>query len=192
MTEELLQFDTNLLLAINAMHAPWLDTSMMFLTSKYSWIPVYFLVAYLVYQKDGWKNLVLLGIAAAVSILMADQLSSSLVKPWVARPRPCQDPLVLGLLNLPKGCSNGFSFVSSHAANFGALAMLVSCYGKNRSVWWRILPWICAVLVSYTRVYLGVHYPSDVLAGMMLGAACGALCFAGFKVASRRFQAKRS
>lgn len=187
MIDFLRQLDSDLLLLANEHHTAWLDSAMIFITSKNSWIPVYMFLAIAIVKRDGWRALVFMGIAAALAVLMADQLSATLVKPLVGRMRPCQDPLMMAALHLPKGCSSGFSFVSSHAANFGALAMLFSGYGRSKSRFWIIIPWFCALIVSYTRVYLGVHYPSDVLGGMLLGAICGGISYWGYAQVIRRF-----
>ena len=165
--------DSRLFLWLNGLHTGWLDTVMVSITEMWPWIPIYLLLLYLVfkqYGKRGWW--ILLGVA--VLILCTDQLSAHVCKPLFHRLRPCFNPELEGLVHLPKGLPGGqYGFVSSHAANtFGVAAFLTAALRKSyRSIGWWLYAW--AFVSSYSRIYIGVHYPGDILAGAVLGILVG-------------------
>lgn len=184
----LLQWDERLLLAINGAHAPWLDGIMITLSNRWVWIPMYLALAGMIYWKRGGGELLLALLLAVPVILLADQVASGLLKPLVARPRPCHEAhLEAVLVNITGKCGGPFGFVSSHAANFFALCVYVGTlmWRESRWIFWTLLA--VAVAVSYSRVYLGVHYPTDVLAGAVLGSVSGMLGSRAFRWASVQF-----
>lgn len=160
-------------LVLNGWHTGWLDTVMVAITQMWPWIPIYLLLLYLVfkqYGKRGWW--ILLGVA--VVILCSDQLSAHVCKPLFHRLRPCFNPELEGLVHLPKGLPGGrYGFVSSHAANtFAVAAFLTAALHKRyHHVGWWLYAW--ALVSSYSRIYVGVHYPGDILAGAILGVLVG-------------------
>jgi undecaprenyl-diphosphatase len=126
-----------------------------------------------------------LALALAVTLLLTDQLSSHVLKPWVDRTRPCFSvPGVTALIHQVRSAS----FPSSHAANSFGAATLVALRDRR----WAGAAWGIAALVSLSRVYVGVHYPSDVLAGALLGVGCALLVACGMKHAGRRLRGARS
>ena len=165
--------DSRLFLFLNGLHANWLDAVMMAITQMWPWIPIYILLLYLVfkqYGKHGWWIL----LAVAVVILCSDQLSAHVCKPLFHRLRPCFNPALEGLVHLPKGLPGGqYGFVSSHAANTFAVATLLTAALRKsyRSIGWWLYTW--AFISRYSRIYLGVHYPGDILAGAALGILVG-------------------
>jgi undecaprenyl-diphosphatase len=183
--EVLQSLDNGLLLAANRHHAPWLDGLMVFFTERFVWFPAYFVLlvvlAYLMGRR-AWLLLPLLGL----SVALADIISSRLFKPYFARLRPCHDPNLSATLNLVNGCGGQFGFMSSHAANAFALTVFVAMVlpRRFRVAKWLLLVW--ALAVSYSRIYLAAHFPSDVLAGALLGSVLAWGC----AVAYRRLEAR--
>jgi len=169
----LTDLDHQLLLAINHAHTPTLDRLMLFASDRYVWFPAYaLLILWLVdiFRRQAWPLLPLLIGAVA----LADSIASKLFKPFFGRLRPCHAPGLTGQLHLPDGCGGQFGFLSSHAANSFALAvflLLVLPGPRFRGL--RIAAFVWAGLLSYSRIYLGAHYPSDVVGGALVGAALG-------------------
>ena len=140
------------------------------------WIPLYvLLVFYFVRLLKKWSWVALL--TAAITVVITDQVSSSLLKPWIARLRPCNDPSLAEQVQLIVNCGSGFSFVSSHAANHFGIACFLIVMLQHRLKWILPVALFWATLVSFAQVYVGVHYPLDVICGGLLGVAIG--IFAG-------------
>ncbi|GAB3583948.1 phosphatase PAP2 family protein [Hymenobacter daeguensis] len=173
MLDALQNLDRHLVLAINHAHTPALDAAMVFASNRYAWIPGYALLITVLIDLFRRRALLLLPLVVA-AVGLADSITSRLFKPFFGRLRPCHDGKLAGLLHLPDGCGGQFGFLSSHAANSMALAvflLLVLPAGRFRAT--KTLAFIWAVLLSYSRMYLGAHYPSDVLGGAAIGALLG-------------------
>lgn len=172
----LLEIDLKLLLFINSWHEPWLDSVMVSLTNGLVWSPLFLIVIGVMIYKFRWQSIAMLLFVALV-IFLTDRVSSGLIKPWVGRLRPSHEPDLADLLHIVNGYRGGvFSFVSSHAANaFGVATFLWLILRKNVKWIWVMFIW--ATIFSYTRIYLGVHYPSDILGGGVLGALIGLLVY---------------
>ncbi|MBS1507287.1 MAG: phosphatase PAP2 family protein [Bacteroidetes bacterium] len=174
--DTLLELDRRLLLFLNGLHHPMVDSFMYYASQTVVWLPLYLLLIFLIFKKyksDGWYVLA----GAAITILLADQITSSLMKPFFARLRPSQEPSLIGLVHLVNGYKGGlFGFASSHAANTFGTALFVWFMLKPfyKKIVWLFL-W--AALMSYTRIYLGVHYPGDILVGAMVGLLSGWIGF---------------
>lgn len=182
--ETIKYWDEQLFLYLNGYHQDWLDPIVDTLTGKLIWIPLYAFFIYLIIKhfKKGsvW---VLAGIGFA--ILMADQTASGFMKPFFERLRPCHDPRFEGLMYNYGGCGGMYGFVSSHAANTFALAIYLNLVFRKRlkGFWWL---YVWAGIISYTRVYLGVHYPLDIIVGAFVGLLTG---WAGWLLAKKAKQA---
>lgn len=174
MIDWITSIDRALLIWLNQFHTSWLDGTMIFFSEKWVWLPFYaallgLLVFY--YKKEVWKPVIVI----AVVITAADMLSTA-CKGLVGRLRPCQlGELQEQLYFASDHCGGKFGFFSSHASNAFALAMfMVMLVGKRHS--WIHLIWLWAAIVSYSRVYLVVHYPLDVFVGSLFGILVSYTC----------------
>jgi undecaprenyl-diphosphatase len=184
--DSIIEMDKKLLLFLNSLHHPWLDPVMFYFTQTFFWLPLYAFLIFLIFKNYGTRSWYLL-IGIAVTITIADQITSSLMKPFFARFRPSHEPSLKGAVHLVKnyfgeGVYKGglYGFASSHAANtFGtAIFLWLTLRPFYRWTAWIFL-W--AAMMTYTRIYLGVHYPGDIVVGALVGAACG---WMGFKFSS--------
>jgi undecaprenyl-diphosphatase len=179
MLDQIAKWDEELFLWLNGFHVDFLDPVMLFLTKTYPWIPMYAFLLFLVfktYGKASWWVVLAIGL----TILLADQTASGLMKPFFARLRPCHEPMLEGMMYNYGGCWGRFGFVSSHASNSFAVATLMTLtlgqqYPKIK---WLFL-W--AGIFTYTRIYLGVHYPGDVVVGALVGVLSAMVAFYLFR-----------
>jgi undecaprenyl-diphosphatase len=176
MIDHLIELDKQLFLFFNGIHFTWLDPVMELFSKTSASIPLYaFLLYHIygVYKQRTWGVLLSIGLL----ILMTDQSTSGLMKPFFERLRPSHEPTLEGMVHLVNGYSGGdFGFASSHAANTFGIAMFLSCLLKLEKPWIKWL-FLWAAFVSYTRIYLGVHYPGDIIVGALIGVAFGWLVF---------------
>ena len=188
MLETLITWDTNLFLFLNGIHSPFWDQFMLFVTGKWIWIPLYlFIIGWLI-RKYRWKGAVLL-LFIVLLITLSDQSSVKLFKQVFMRLRPCHDPVIADLVHTVNGkCGGKYGFVSSHAANTFAIAIFSLLLIKNRYYTISIIFW--ASLVSYSRVYLGVHFPGDIIGGAMLGMIIGYIVYKGYRITDSKLLVK--
>jgi undecaprenyl-diphosphatase len=177
------QIDQHLFLFLNSANSPFWDKVMNFISLKVVWAPLY--LAVLIYLGIRYKRKIWIIILFIIlAVVLSDQLSV-LIKNAVDRPRPCHESSLQGLVHLVNGvCGGMYGFVSSHAANSFNVAFLSLMFVKRR--WYTVFIIIWAATVSYSRIYLGVHYPGDVLCGAILGALIGWGVYKLFEVIDKR------
>lgn len=153
---------------------------MWLVTGKWIWIPLYLFILGWLIRDYRWKALVLLAFIVLL-ITLSDQSSVQLFKQVFQRLRPCHDPRIADLVHTVHGkCGGKYGFVSSHAANSFAIAVFSLLLIRNRYYTLSIIIW--ASLVSYSRVYLGVHFPGDIIGGAILGMFVGFIVYKGYSV----------
>lgn len=171
----MLSIDIDILYFFNVMlYAPWLDGVASFVTNLRNWVPVYALIAAYLGIRYRWRGVRML-IACVILIGCADLIANRVIKELVARPRPCSlinDPSGLySWIRSPDGIRLGYGFPSAHAVNnFAGVVFFILLFRNNRKLLWLFVP---AVIPPLSRVYLGLHYPSDILGGMIIGTALG-------------------
>lgn len=171
--QKLVHADYAMMLKLNRdWQVPFFDTVALFIRESTFWVPLYvFLLLFITinYGRKGfWWAVALIGLVA-----LTDLFSSHVVKEVLYRPRPCRDEMMAHQIRfLAKTCGMNGSFTSSHATNHFAIAMFIYQTMKKTSPWWGIA-FIWAGLISYAQVYVGVHYPFDVLGGALIGSLAG-------------------
>lgn len=170
--EQIMAVDRTVFFWLNSMHWPWLDFCMYHLTNILTWTPLFLFLLYLTVRIFRVKAFTVI-VAVSILITASDQLSV-LVKSDVKRPRPSNDQQISSMVHTVNGYKGGqYGFYSSHASNTFAVAMFLSLVlGRRiRYISWVLFFW--AFLMSYTRIYLGLHYPLDILAGASAGLLLG-------------------
>lgn len=172
-----LDVDIAILEVLNGSSSSFLDGLMVTLTSGITWIPLYLSLLYLVINNsDNMAKIGLVVGAAILCVVLSGGVSDYIVKPIIGRLRPINDPALYGIIHGVTGvASNDYSFFSSHSANTMSLAVFFSLLVKDRKLFTALLVW--SLTNCYTRLYLGMHYPSDVLVGILWGVMCGFLVY---------------
>ncbi|RNC86844.1 MAG: phosphatase PAP2 family protein [Winogradskyella sp.] len=190
MLDQLLDYDTQLFVFLNNLGSETWDWFWLLVTDKLTFIPLYAILLTLIYLKYGWRKLIVIILITAALITFTDQLTN-VVKRSVLRFRPCACDEIKDVIRyIAERCSTNRSFFSGHASNSMAAAvfggLMLRPYFKN--LIFILLFW--AVLVSYSRIYVGVHFPIDVMCGMAFGAISGFLFYKLFGFISNRYLSK--
>lgn len=190
MPDSFFSLDLSLLHWLNSSNSLYFDALVPLLTSGLTWIPLYVALLYLVVKNN--ETMAQIGMvvgAAVVCIILAGGVDDFIVKPMVGRLRPCNDPAIPLQLNLIEGTiDKSFSFFSAHAANTFSLAVFLSLLVRDRLFSVTMVLW--ALLNCWTRLYLGVHYPSDVLCGLLYGCIVGVIVYIAYYKLFYKFNIK--
>ncbi len=172
MFEELLKYDTQLFIFLNNLGNTSWDGFWLFITDKWSSIPLYAILLFLVFKNFGWKGTLVVCIVAALMITATDQLAN-LFKYGIKRPRPCQVESLKPIMRfVADGCGR-FGYFSAHAASSMAAAVFLGLLLKRYYYYLPFFLLFWAFLTAYSRIYVGVHYPLDTLSGMAVGGILG-------------------
>lgn len=153
---------------------PFFDAVLPLYREKTTWIPLYVLMLYLIWNRNGTKKTLYLLICIGLVIAVADQVAAGLIKPLVGRIRPCANGLLEGQVRVLVGCGGQWSFPSNHATNHFAVATVLSLTFVRR--WYWRLAWVLwALTISLAQIYVGKHYPVDILGGALLGTGIAVL-----------------
>lgn len=182
--------DKSLLLAFNGSGSMFIDSMALTLTSGYTWIPLYLALFYLVIKNnERWSYILLIMASVGLCLLASGGLSDLLVKDCVGRLRPVNEPSLFGLVDVVRGYkADGYSFYSSHASNTMAIAVFFFMLVRSRILGISLILW--SLTNGWTRLYLGVHYPSDVFVGLLWGVISGVLSYSLFMFVYRRISPK--
>ena len=190
MIEYLNNIDTTIFLAINGAHSTFFDSFMTMFTGRYIWIPMYLMALVVLFVRCRWQTALAYLVALATAIILTDQLCASIIRPAVERLRPSNIENALSDYTYIVGGYRGgsYGFPSCHAANSFALAIFMALFVKRRTFTIFIFGW--AILNSYSRLYLGVHYPGDLMAGALIGTTLGGVCYTGMRSLTRYIGAR--
>jgi len=175
--QEIIQLDKDVFLYLNNLGNSSWDEFWKFVSYKFSWIPFYAFLLFLIWKNFGWKKTLVILLLTALMIIAADQLTN-LLKDNIKRLRPCFTQDLEGLMR-PIGCerSGQYGFTSAHSANHFALAIFLGLIFKSQIKWFIYFLMIWAGVVAYSRIYLGVHFPLDIICGSIIGILFGWLSF---------------
>ena len=173
----LVEGDSSILLAVNGMHSSYFDTFMWLCSRKFEWIPFYLSIIYVLFRNFNWRVVLYSLVAMGVILLLTDAVSSHFIRPVVARLRPSnlENPISEMIHIVDNHRGGRYGFPSSHASNSWGFVFFVGLLLRRRVLTTFLACW--ALLLCYSRLYLGVHYPGDLLAGMMLGAVVASLVY---------------
>ncbi|MCD8304702.1 MAG: phosphatase PAP2 family protein [Prevotellaceae bacterium] len=182
--DKLIALDQQLLLLLNGRGPVWLDNLMWHFSSTWTWAPLILLLLFVTLRSYTPRQFIVFLAALALAILLADQLSAAILKPLFHRLRPTREPGLMEMVRTVRGYRGGqYSFVSSHACNWLAVTTYLTLALRGRLLALSLA--LVAALVCYSRIYLGVHYPGDILCGAVLGFVVGLLTYQVFAICFR-------
>ncbi|NLH23667.1 MAG: phosphatase PAP2 family protein [Bacteroidales bacterium] len=186
--ESIIQLDHKLFFILNGAHCSFLDPVMKILSNIPVWIPLYLLIVGGFFLILPWRYALAATLGVLFTFLLTDQVSSTLIKEWAQRLRPSHIPGWEGTFRLLEDKGGLYSFVSSHASNVFGLACFSSLVYRRKWYSWGIFSW--AGLVSYSRIYVGKHFPLDVLCGALIGLVLGWAVYRLYQWIRRKIQVR--
>lgn len=189
MFEQLVQLDTEFFLYLNNLGTTTWDAFWMFYTTKFYWIPLYAVLLFLIYKMPNPKIFILTIVLIVLMVSFTDQVTNLFKKILVMRLRPCHDPLLEGLVRLVKPhCGGKFGYFSGHASNSMAVAVFTGFMLRYRFKYLLYILIVWSIGMGYSRIYIGVHYPLDVLSGWIFGGLSGYMFYRLDKYFQNRFR----
>ena len=185
LVESILPHERELFLFLNGAHTVFWDHVMWIISKTNIWFPFYGLVILFLFYKTSWKQAALALLFFVLMAVLCDQISSGLIKPYFERLRPTHHPDFKDYVTIVNGYrAKGFSFISGHATNSLGFAVFLSLLYRHR--WVTVIAFIWALSISYSRIYLGVHFISDVVTGMVVGTLVGLFSYSMLTAVRKR------
>ncbi len=184
MVDRILQWDKELFIFLNSLGSERYDGLWLFITKQINWLPIFLLIAYLVFKRLGWRHAVMVLLIMALLLTFTDQ-TTNLVKYHFQRLRPGNNPELGHLIRAVQKRSS-YSFFSGHAANSMAAAMLLYRIMKPYLKYMGFI-FLWPLIFAYSRIYLGLHYPFDILCGYIWGAICGLIFYQLYKYCRNKY-----
>jgi undecaprenyl-diphosphatase len=188
MIEKILQWDKELFVFLNSLGSERYDGLWLFITKQINWIPIFLIIAYLVFKNLGWRHAVMIMVIVGLLVTLTDQTTNA-VKFYFQRIRPGNNPELAQVMRIVQQ-RNSFSFFSGHAANSMAVAVLLFAIMKPYLKYMGFI-FLWPLIFAYSRIYLGLHYPVDIMCGYLWGTMMGLLMFQVYRFARNKFFPKQ-
>jgi len=183
MLEKILSLDQHLFVFLNGLGSESYDGLWLILTKQTSWIPLFLILLYIIFNKLGTKQTLYLLLFVAILVVLTDQ-TANVFKNGFQRLRPCNNPEINSFIRIVQSRTS-FSFFSGHAASsMGVTTFLYLIFKKDFQYFWLLFLW--PLIFAYSRIYLGLHYPLDIISGYLCGAILGFLIFQLYQIAQKR------
>ena len=183
MLDAILKVDTDWFLALNGSWGPGWDTFFYWMSDNFIWVPLYLAILGFVWKRWGWRTMLAALVFIALAVILADQICN-IAKYGLKKLRPTHNPELQHLAHTVRGYVGGlYSTFSAHAATTACIAVFTSRTFKT--TWYTVFIWVWAVVIWYSRIYLGVHFPLDIVCGATTGFLMGWWAFNLFR--SKRF-----